>query len=283
MQTTAESSRKRPREDGGSSSMAAEGQEVSSSSASVDEAASSSSSCPAAAKEASSSSSSCPAAAQEGPSNPVRVFIVFYPMHGQVERLARRILDGVHSVQGVEAKLWAVPEPLAAELRAPTESDVSTITADEFLKADCVLFGFPARFGMMASQFKAFLETTELIAKETYLATKPAGIFYSSNTPGSGQETAALTAVTQLAHLGMILVPIGYPSDMNVFQPQGGHLMEVKGGSPYGTGTYTGVDGSKQPTPRELDSAFRQGRNTAKIAKQLKDCGFSQRCMEDIW
>lgn len=53
--------------------------------------------------------------------------------------------------------------------------------------------------------------------------------------------------------------------------------MEVKGGSPYGTGTYTGVDGSKQPTPRELDSAFRQGRNTAKIAKQLKDCGFSQR------
>ncbi|XP_057423305.1 quinone-oxidoreductase QR2-like isoform X2 [Lotus japonicus] len=201
-------------------------------------------------------------------------------MDGQVEILARRILDGVNSVQGVEAKLWTVPEPLPAELRAPTKSDVSTITANEFIKADCVILGFPARFGMMASQFKAFLETTESDAQKGFFASKPAGIFYSSNTPGSGQETAALTAVTQLAHLGMILVPIGYPSDIDMFQ--GGSLMEMKGGSPYGTGTYTGVDGFKQPTPRELDSAFRQGKHTAEIAKQLKDYGF-QRCMEDIW
>lgn len=54
--------------------------------------------------------------------------------------------------------------------------------------------------------------------------------------------------------------------------------MEVKGGSPYGTGTYTGVDGFKQPTPRELDSAFRQGKHTAEIAKQLKDYGFQRVC-----
>lgn len=39
------------------------------------------------------------------------------------------------------------------------------------------------------------------------LAGKMASVFVTTGTQGGGQETTALTAVTQLAHHGMIFVP----------------------------------------------------------------------------
>ena len=46
-------------------------------------------------------------------------------------------------------------------------------------------------------------------------------------------------------------------------------MKEVKGGSPYGAGTYA-ADGSRQPTELELEQAFHQGKYLAGIAKKLK-------------
>lgn len=43
----------------------------------------------------------------------------------------------------------------------------------------------------------------------------------------------------------------------------------VKGGSPYGSGTYAG-DGSRQPSQLELEQAFHQGKYFAGIAKKFK-------------
>lgn len=53
---------------------------------------------------------------------------------------------------------------------------------------------------------------------------------------------ARLTAITQLVHHGMLFVPIGYTFGAGMFE-----MEELKGGSPYGSGTYAG-DGSKQPS-----------------------------------
>ena len=39
---------------------------------------------------------------------------------------------------------------------------------------------------------------------------KPASLFTSTASQGGGQETTLMTAVTQLAHHGMIFVPAGY-------------------------------------------------------------------------
>ena len=47
-----------------------------------------------------------------------------------------------------------------------------------------------------------------------------------------------LTAITQLVHHGMVFVPIGYTFGAGMFE-----MEEVKGGSPYGSGTYVGGDG----------------------------------------
>ena len=46
-------------------------------------------------------------------------------------------------------------------------------------------------------------------------------------------------------------------------------MEQVKGGSPYGAGTYAG-DGSRQPSEIELAQAFHQGMYIAGITKKLK-------------
>ena len=74
-----------------------------------------------------------------------------------------------------------------------------------------------------------------------------------------------LTAVTQLAHHGMLYVPLGYTFGSGMLE-----MNEVKGGSPYGSGTYAS-DGSRQPTELELQQAFYQGKYVAEITKKLKN------------
>lgn len=46
-------------------------------------------------------------------------------------------------------------------------------------------------------------------------------------------------------------------------------MEQIKGGSPYGAGTYAG-DGTRQPSELELQQAFHQGKYFATIAKKLK-------------
>lgn len=73
-----------------------------------------------------------------------------------------------------------------------------------------------------------------------------------------------LTAIPQLAHHGILYVPLGYTFGSGMFE-----INEVKGGSSYGAGTYAG-DGSRQPTELELQQAFYQGTYLAGITKKLK-------------
>lgn len=197
-----------------------------------------------------------------------KVYIVYYSTYGHVEKLGQQIKKGAESVEGVEAKLWQVPETLPDEvlekMQAPPKSDVPIISPSELVEADGLLFGFPTRFGMMAAQFKAFMDSTGTLWRNQQLAGKPAGIFYSTGSQGGGQESTPLTAITQLVHHGMLFVPIGYTFGAGMFE-----MEKVKGGTPYGAGTFAG-DGSRQPSELELDLAFHHGKYFAGIAKKLK-------------
>ncbi|RZS21183.1 hypothetical protein BHM03_00053787 [Ensete ventricosum] len=82
-----------------------------------------------------------------------------------------------------------LPEEVLGKMGAPPKSDVPIITPDDLAEADGILFGFPTRFGMMAAQFKAFLDATGGLWRTQALAGKPAGIFYSTGSQGGGQET----------------------------------------------------------------------------------------------
>ncbi|KAJ6670720.1 FLAVOPROTEIN WRBA FLAVOPROTEIN-LIKE DOMAIN PROTEIN-RELATED [Salix viminalis] len=182
-----------------------------------------------------------------------KIYIVYYSLHGH----------------GVEATLWQVPETLSGTIlnkvkANPKADDVPVILPEQLLEADGFLFGFPSRFGVMAYQFKAFFDATHELWATQALAGKPAGFFWSTGFFGGGQELAAFTAITQLAHHGMLFVPLGYTFGNGMFE-----MGEVKGGSSYGAGTFA-ADGSRQPTDLELQQAFYQGKYVAEITKKLR-------------
>ncbi|KAE7999889.1 hypothetical protein FH972_004277 [Carpinus fangiana] len=198
----------------------------------------------------------------------LRIFIVFYSMYGHVEGLARRMKKGVDGVEGVEGFLYKVPETLPSEvleqMNAPPKDDgIPEITAAELEEADGLLFGFPTRYGCMAAQMKAFFDSTGQLWREQKLAGKPAGFFVSTGTQGGGQETTAWTAITQLAHHGMLFVPIGYTFGAGMFK-----MESIRGGSPYGAGVFAG-DGSREPSDMELALAEHQGKYMAAVVKRL--------------
>lgn len=199
-----------------------------------------------------------------------KIYIVYYSTWGHVATLAEEIKKGADSISGVEATIWRVPETLPESVlskmqAAPAREDHGVITASDLADADGILFGFPTRFGMMAAQMKAFFDATGGLWHTGALAGKPAGFFFASGTQGGGQETTALTAVTQLAHHGMVFVPVGYTHGAGMFA-----MDEVKGGSPYGAGTFAGADGSRVPSEAELALAEHQGKYFAGVAKKLK-------------
>lgn len=202
------------------------------------------------------------------PIRKLRIFIVFYSMYGHVESLARNIKKGVDEIDGVEGVLFRVPETLSNDtlfaMKVPEkESDVPEILVEELVEADGLLFGFPTRYGCMSAQMKAFFDATGGLWKEQKLAGVPAGFFVSTGTQGGGQETTAWTAITQLAHHGMLYVPIGYTFGAGMFK-----MDSIRGGSPYGAGVFSG-DGTREPSERELELAQHQGRYMAMIVKRF--------------
>lgn len=200
----------------------------------------------------------------------LKIFIIFYSMYGHVESLARKMKKGVEAVDGVEAVLYRVPETLTEEIlvqmRAPVKDDsIPEIPSpDELAGADGFLFGFPTRYGSMAAQMKAFFDSTGQLWREQKLAGKPAGFFVSTGTQGGGQETTAWTAITQLAHHGMLFVPIGYTFGAGMFK-----MDSIRGGTPYGAGVFAG-DGTREASETELALAEHQGKYMAAVVKKLQ-------------
>lgn len=67
-------------------------------------------------------------------------------------------------------------------------------------------------------------------------------------------ETTALTFATHFAHHGMPFIPAGYAFGAKLFGTD-----EVRGGSPWGPGTFAGATGARQPTETELEFAEHYG------------------------
>ena len=199
------------------------------------------------------------------------IHIVYYSMYGHVGALAKSIAKGVEAA-GAEAKLFRVAETLPSEvlekMHAPAaDESIPVATPDTLVEADGILFGAPTRFGMIAAQMKALFDSTGGLWMKGALVGKPAGVFFSTGTQGGGQETTALTWLTQLVHHGMVFVPIGYASPLLT------DMSEIRGGSPYGAGTLAGADGSRTPSDKELELAEFQGKHFASIATKLKRGG----------
>lgn len=204
----------------------------------------------------------------------VRVLVAYYSTFGHVHLLAESAAQGAASVPGAEVRLRRVPE--LAEARAALsqkprylaaqqrQAHIREATHDDLRWADGMLFGTSARYGTMSAQLKWFLDTTASFWFAGELEGKPAGLFTSTGTIHSGQESTLLTSMVPLLHLGMIVVGIGNHDAAEMLTTDG------IGGSPYGATTLSGMDGARPVDDRERRIAFAQGARLARVAALLK-------------
>lgn len=158
--------------------------------------------------------------------------------------------------------LFRIPETLSdevlAKMHAPAKPTDVKVLSDPATLADydAFLLGIPTRYGNFPAQWRAFWDQTGGQWQSGAFYGKMAGLFISTASPGGGQESTALAAMSTLAHHGIIYVPFGYAKAF----AQLTNLSEVHGGSPWGAGTFAAGDGSRQPSALELEMAEIQGK-----------------------
>lgn len=199
-----------------------------------------------------------------------KIAIVYYSMYGHIKQLAEAEKKGIEAAGG-SADIFQIPETLPQEVLTkmhapPKPTDIKVLDDPETLAAyDGFLLGIPTRFGNFPAQWKAFWDQTGKQWQTGGFHGKLAGLFISTASPGGGQESTALAAMSTLAHHGIIYVPLGYA---NTFA-QLTDLSEVHGGSPWGAGTFAAGDGSRQPSPSELEVAGLQGKHFYETVAKL--------------
>ncbi|KAL0954410.1 hypothetical protein HGRIS_003396 [Hohenbuehelia grisea] len=199
-------------------------------------------------------------ATETPPAMAPKIAIVTYSLYGHINKLAEAVKVGVESAGGT-AFIFRVPETLSDDVLAllhapPKPADIPVITPDILATFDGFLFGIPTRYGNFPGQWKAFWDSTGQLWSTGALTGKYAGLFISTGSQGGGQESTAIASLSTLAHHGIIYVPLGYKHTFAQFS----NISEVHGGSPWGSGTFAGVDGSRQPSPLEVEVATIQGK-----------------------
>lgn len=207
----------------------------------------------------------------------MKVAIIQYSTWGHVTVLAREIKKGVEETGlATQVDIFQVPETLPAEVLTkmyapPKPTDIPVITNDILLEYDAYLFGVPTRFGTSPAQWNEFIGQTGGLWATGKLVGKPAGIFVSTAGQGGGQEATVKNFLSYLAHHGMPFVPLGYGKAFPLLS----NLDEPHGGSPWGAGSFSNSDGSRQPSVLELGIAKEQGESFARIASKFAETAVS--------
>ena len=195
-----------------------------------------------------------------------KVLVLYYSSWGHVEQMAHAAAEGAREA-GAEVTVKRVPElvpeEVARQFHYKLDQQAPIAGPNELDQYDAIILGTPTRFGNMAAQMKQFLDQTGGLWAKGALVGKVGSVFTSTASQHGGQETTLTSVHTVLLHHGMVIVGLPYS-----FQGQNG-VDEVKGGSPYGATTIAAADGSRQPSPVELDGARFQGRHVATIAGKL--------------
>lgn len=188
-------------------------------------------------------------------------------MYGHIKAMAEAEKKGIEKAGGT-ADLFQIPETLSEDVLGkmgapPKPSDITVLEDPTTLESyDAFLIGIPTRYGNFPAQWKTFWDKTGKQWASGGFWGKLAGLFISTGTLGGGQESTAIAAMSTLAHHGIIYVPFGYAKAF----AQMSDLSEVHGGSPWGAGTFSAGDGSRQPSAKELEVAEIQGAEFYKTA-----------------
>ncbi|MGL4209421.1 MAG: NAD(P)H:quinone oxidoreductase [Candidatus Adiutrix sp.] len=202
----------------------------------------------------------------------MKILILFYSVYGHIFELAQSVEKGVTEA-GLEAVLRKAPETLSDEViktlggEEPRKkwAHVPTVTVQDMIDCDGLIIGTPTRFGGMCGQVRQFLDSTGKLFAQGSMLGKAGAFFTSSNSQHGGQETAILSSIPYLLHMGMVYVGLPYA----VF-PAMGNTEEVMGGSPYGASTIAASDGSRRPSALDLEGARTLGHHVAQITAKLR-------------
>ena len=194
----------------------------------------------------------------------VRLAIVYYSTYGTNHQMAD-IAAAAAKEAGAEVRVLKVretaPESVVAgqdawRAQAERTAQVPEAGSDDMEWANAYLFSAPTRYGVSASQLRAFIDTLGPLWATGKLANKAASAMSSAQNPHGGQETTVQTLNATFMHWGCILVPPGY-TDPITFQ---------SGGNPYGVT----VTANGQPIPDAVQDAIRhQARRLVEFAGKI--------------
>lgn len=195
-----------------------------------------------------------------------KVAVIYYSSTGTNEAMAKAVAEGA-TAAGAEARVRLVAEtaPDAAIDANPawrafvdrTKREPRAQLAD-LEWADAVVFGSPTRFGNLASQLKAFIDTTGGLWFQGKLANKVYAGFTSAINAHGGQESTLLALYTTIHHYGGIIVTPGYTDPVTF----------ASGGNPYGPSVTVGMNNAA-PTEHDLAHARYLGRRVTEVAAKL--------------
>ncbi|MBB3014020.1 NAD(P)H dehydrogenase (quinone) [Cupriavidus alkaliphilus] len=195
-----------------------------------------------------------------------KVLIVFYSRNSSTELLAKAVAEGALEA-GAELRIRRVREfvgpdvmrqapgwlenatEMNAKYEAPTEADAEW--------ADAIVFGTPTRFGTISAELKSYIDGLGGLWFAGKLNGKVGSVFGTTSSRHGGNEATLLAAYTPMAHLGLIIVPLGY-ADAAMF----------KAGTPYGA-THVSHRDTVKPDGDHLDVARYQGRRVTTVARAL--------------
>jgi NAD(P)H dehydrogenase (quinone) len=202
----------------------------------------------------------------QGSKKMAKVLVLYYSTYGHIETMAQAVAEGAKAA-GASVDIKRVPETVPADVAKASHFKVDqaapVAVIDDLANYDAIIIGTPTRFGRVPSQMAAFLDQAGGLWFRGALNGKVGAAFSSTGTQHGGQETTLFSVITNLLHLGLIVVGLPYS-----FQGQM-KLDEITGGSPYGATTIAGGDGSRQPSENDLAGARFQGEHVAQIAKKL--------------
>jgi NAD(P)H dehydrogenase (quinone) len=170
----------------------------------------------------------------------VRLAVIYYSTYGTNHQMAEIAAQAAREA-GAEVRVRKVRETApegvvngqdAWRAHAEATAHVEVATLEDMEWANAYLFSAPTRFGVSASQMRAFIDQLGPLWATGKLANKAASAMTSAQNPHGGQETTLIGLYTTLMHWGCILVPPGY-TDPVIF---------ASGGNPYGT-TVTAAGG----------------------------------------
>jgi NAD(P)H dehydrogenase (quinone) len=198
---------------------------------------------------------------------PVKILIPFYSRDGHTEALAKAVAAGAEA-EGAIVKLRRAREFVSREIMTKAEGWIENAdrmnalyeapTPDDAEWADGLIFGTPTRFGNIASELKAYIDSLGGLWYQGKLNGKAGSAFSSTGSLHGGNESTPISMYNFMVHLGLILVPLGY-SDPILFEA----------GTPYGATTYS-LNGKREVSEQELAVARYQGKRVTQIARVLK-------------